>query len=90
MGFSLYVSAAVKIPAKNKENALHTVRAKRGIVHIIDPLLELVAIMMEHFQSMGIDEVAMLAIFSYLIISGGIAIGLVIMRLFKLTERILD
>jgi len=32
----------------------------------------------------------MLAIFSYLIISGGIATGLVIMRLFKLMERILD
>jgi hypothetical protein len=46
--------------------------------------------MMEHFQSLRIDEVAMLAIFSYLIISGGIAIGLVIMRLFKLMERILN
>ena len=60
------------------------------IVHIIKFLSELVAIMMELFQSLRIDEVAMLAIFSYLIISGGIAIGLVIMRLFKLMERILN
>jgi hypothetical protein len=38
MGFSLYVSAPVKIPAKNKENAMRTARAKRGIVHIIESL----------------------------------------------------
>jgi len=56
MGFSLYVSAPVKIPAKNKENALHTVRAKKGIVHIIDPLSELVAIMMGIFQALRIDN----------------------------------
>jgi len=69
---------------------MRTERAKMDIVHIIAFLSELVAIMMELFQSLRIDEVAMLAIFSYLIISGGIAIGLVIMRLFKLMERILN
>jgi hypothetical protein len=69
---------------------MRTEKAKMDIVHIIKFLSELVAIMMELFQSLRIDEVAMLAIFSYLIISGGIAIGLVIMRLFKLMERILN
>jgi hypothetical protein len=56
MGFSLYVSAPVKIPAKNKENAMRTARGKRGIVHIIDLQSVLAPITMDIFQTSRIDR----------------------------------
>jgi hypothetical protein len=41
----------------NKENVLHTVRAKKGIVHIIDHQLVPVLIMMDIFRPKRIEVI---------------------------------
>jgi hypothetical protein len=46
----------MQISERNKENALPTVRAKTGIVHIIDPLSVLAPIMMDIFQTSRVDN----------------------------------
>jgi hypothetical protein len=42
---------------RNKENVLHTVKVKEGIVHIIDHQLVLVLIMMDIFRPKRIEVI---------------------------------
>ena len=50
MGFLLYVTALIQTLKENNENALHTWRANKAIVHITDSQLVLAPIMMGIFQ----------------------------------------
>ena len=56
MGLLLYVTALIQTLKENKENALHTWRAKKAIVHITDSQLALAPIMMGIFQPLIRDS----------------------------------
>ena len=53
---SQYAIAPIQISERNKEKALLTVKAKKGIVHIIDSQSVLAPIMMDIFQKLRIDS----------------------------------
>ena len=57
MGLLLYVTALIQTLKKNKENALHTKRAKKAIVHITDSQLALALIMMDVFRPKRIEVI---------------------------------
>jgi hypothetical protein len=48
--------ALIQISDRSKENALRIVKVKKGIVHIIDPLLVLAPIMMDIFQELRVNR----------------------------------
>jgi len=54
---SQYAIVLIQMSERNKENVLHTVRAKMGIVHIIDHQLVLVLIMMDVFRPKIIEVI---------------------------------
>ena len=54
---SQYAIVLIQTSEKNKENVLHTVRAKMGIVHIIEHQSVLALIMMDVFRPKRIEAI---------------------------------
>jgi hypothetical protein len=54
---SQYAIVLIQMSERNKENVLHTVRTKRGIVHIIEHQSVLALIMMDVFRPKRIEVI---------------------------------